>query len=70
MALTEQDVKNLKGLSQSQAAERIKTDGFYELPSSKRRGIVCAPACFLEEDNMKDKNIDFVGVPYNLFRRE
>jgi adenine-specific DNA-methyltransferase len=31
--------------------------------------IVYAPACFLEEDFMREKNIDFVGIPYNLFRR-
>ena len=29
-----------------------------------------SPACFLEEDYMKEKNIEFVGIPYNLFRRE
>ena len=28
-----------------------------------------APACFLEEDYMKEKNIDYVGIPYNLFKR-
>ena len=31
---------------------------------------VYAPACFLEEDYMKDNNIEFVGIPYNLFRRD
>ncbi len=35
----------------------------------KKKIIVYAPACFLEEDYMKEKNIDYVGVPYNLFRR-
>jgi len=36
----------------------------------KKRIIIYAPACFLEEDYMKEKNIEFVGIPYNLFRRE
>lgn len=35
----------------------------------KKKIIVYAPACFLEEDYMKEKNIDYVGIPYNLFRR-
>jgi adenine-specific DNA-methyltransferase len=34
-----------------------------------KRIIVYAPACFLEDDYMKDNNIDFVGIPYNLFSR-
>jgi adenine-specific DNA-methyltransferase len=34
-----------------------------------KRIIVYAPACFLEDDYMKDHNIDFVGIPYNLFSR-
>jgi adenine-specific DNA-methyltransferase len=36
----------------------------------RKKIIVYAPACFLEEDYMKDNNIEFVGIPYNLFRRE
>ncbi|PIY20093.1 hypothetical protein COZ13_01885 [Candidatus Desantisbacteria bacterium CG_4_10_14_3_um_filter_40_18] len=35
----------------------------------KKKIIVYTPACFLEEDYMKEKNIDFVGIPYNLFHR-
>ncbi|MBI5308786.1 MAG: hypothetical protein HZB37_10780 [Planctomycetes bacterium] len=35
----------------------------------KKKIIVYAPACFLEEDYMKEKNIDYAGIPYNLFRR-
>jgi adenine-specific DNA-methyltransferase len=31
--------------------------------------IVYAPACFLDEDYLKEKNIEFVGIPYNLFTR-
>jgi hypothetical protein len=34
-----------------------------------KRIIVYAPACFLEDDYMKDHNIDFVGIPYTLFSR-
>ncbi|MDR2864560.1 MAG: hypothetical protein LBV68_03000 [Spirochaetaceae bacterium] len=34
-----------------------------------KRIIVYAPACFLDDDYMKDNNIDFVGIPYNLFSR-
>jgi len=34
-----------------------------------KRRIIYAPACFLEEDYMKDKAIEYVGIPYNLFRR-
>ncbi|MBI5491692.1 MAG: site-specific DNA-methyltransferase [Deltaproteobacteria bacterium] len=35
----------------------------------KKKIIVYAPACFLEEDYMKEKNIVYVGIPYNLFQR-
>jgi len=35
----------------------------------KRRVVVYAPACFLEEDYMTEKGIDYVGIPYNLFQR-
>jgi adenine-specific DNA-methyltransferase len=35
----------------------------------KKRIVVYAPACFLEEDYMKEKNIEYVGIPYNLFQR-
>jgi adenine-specific DNA-methyltransferase len=34
----------------------------------KKKIIVYAPACFLEEDYMREKNIDYVGIPYNLYR--
>jgi len=34
-----------------------------------KRLIIYAPACFLEEDYMREKAIEFVGIPYNLFRR-
>jgi len=34
-----------------------------------KKCIVYAPACFLDEDYLKEKNIEFVGIPYNLFTR-
>jgi len=44
-------------------AEKIKSE------HPKKRIIVYAPACFLEEDYMKENAIEYVGIPYNLFRR-
>jgi adenine-specific DNA-methyltransferase len=35
----------------------------------KKKLVVYAPACFLEEDYMREKNIEFVGIPYNLFQK-
>lgn len=35
----------------------------------QKRLIIYAPACFLEEEYMREKAIEFVGIPYNLFRR-
>ncbi|MBN2143238.1 MAG: cation-translocating P-type ATPase [Candidatus Aureabacteria bacterium] len=40
MALTEEDVKSLKGLSEKTVADRLETDGYNELPSSKKRGMI------------------------------
>ncbi len=37
--------------------------------NQKKRIVVYAPACFLEEDYMREKNIEYVGIPYNLFQR-
>ena len=34
-----------------------------------RKCIVYAPVCFLEEEYLKANNIEFVGIPYNLFKR-
>lgn len=34
-----------------------------------KKVIVYAPACFLDEEYLEAKNIQFVGIPYNLFRR-
>jgi adenine-specific DNA-methyltransferase len=32
--------------------------------------IIYAPACFLDEDYLQAKSIEYVGIPYNLFRRQ
>lgn len=34
------DVKNLQGLSEAEVAERLRTEGYNELPSAKRRSIL------------------------------
>jgi len=44
-------------------AERIKK----EQPGKKR--IVYAPSCFLDEEYLTENQIDYVGIPYNLFQR-
>ena len=46
-----------------EVAERISA----EQPNKKR--IVYAPACFLDEEYMEEKQIEFVNIPYNLFQR-
>lgn len=44
-------------------AERI-------VKEQKGRKVICyAPACFLDEEYLEAKNIEFVGIPYSLFRR-
>ncbi|MCL5611834.1 MAG: site-specific DNA-methyltransferase [Chloroflexi bacterium] len=44
-------------------AEKIVT-------SDKKRYIVYAPACFLDEDYLRSKQIEFVNIPYGLFQRK
>lgn len=44
-------------------AEKIKD----QQPGKKR--IVYAPSCFLDEDYLTDNQIEYVGIPYNLFQR-
>jgi Ca2+-transporting ATPase len=39
MALTEQQIKELQGLTDAEVAERQKTEGLNELPASKKRSI-------------------------------
>ncbi|MCL4482687.1 MAG: site-specific DNA-methyltransferase [Bacteroidetes bacterium] len=45
-------------------AEKIKE----QQPGKKR--IVYAPSCFLDEDYLTDNQIEYVGIPYNLFQRK
>ena len=35
----------------------------------KHKLIIYAPACFLDEEYLESNNIEFVGIPYSLFRR-
>lgn len=44
-------------------AEKIKE----QQPGKKR--IVYAPSCFLDEEYLADNQIEYVGIPYNLFQR-
>ena len=44
-------------------AEKIKQ----QQPAKKR--IVYAPSCFLDEEYLTDNQIEYVGIPYNLFQR-
>jgi Ca2+-transporting ATPase len=39
MIVSESEIKDIKGLSESEASERLKKDGYNELPSSQKRGI-------------------------------
>ena len=45
-------------------AERMLKD------QKDKKVIVYAPACFLDEEYLEAKNMEFVGIPYNLFRRD
>ena len=45
-------------------AEKIKQ----QQPGKKR--IVYAPSCFLDEEYLTDNQIEYVGIPYNLFQRK
>jgi adenine-specific DNA-methyltransferase len=45
-------------------AEKIK-----QQQPGKRR-IVYAPSCFLDEEYLTDNQIEYVGIPYNLFQRK
>ena len=40
MPLSEEQVRALKGLSESEVALKLKTDGYNELPSAKKRGFL------------------------------
>ncbi len=39
MPLSDQEIKKLRGLSESEVSERVRRDGLNELPSAKKRGI-------------------------------
>jgi adenine-specific DNA-methyltransferase len=59
-----QDYETLTRLALNlEIAERITKE------QKGKKSIVYAPACFLEEDYLKDKNIEYVGIPYNLFKK-
>jgi adenine-specific DNA-methyltransferase len=59
-----QDYETLTRLALSLTlAEKIKQ----QQPGKKR--IVYAPSCFLDEEYLTDNQIEFVGIPYNLFQR-
>jgi DNA modification methylase len=38
--------------------------------SARQRTIVYAPACFLDEDYLREKHLEFVNIPYGLFQRK
>jgi len=40
MVLTEEQAKQIKGLSRTEAEKKLKTEGYNELPSSKKRNIL------------------------------
>lgn len=44
-------------------AESIRKD------QKNKKVIVYAPACFLDEEYLGENNMEFVGIPYNLFRK-
>lgn len=44
-------------------AEKIRKD------NPKKKVIVYAPACFLDEEYLEEHQIQFVSIPYNLFQR-
>ena len=44
-------------------AEQIRKD------HPKKKAIVYAPACFLDEEYLDDHQIHFVSIPYNLFQQ-
>jgi adenine-specific DNA-methyltransferase len=46
------------------AAEKILAD------DGKKRRIVYAPACFLDEEYLRAQNLEFVSIPYGLFQRK
>jgi len=37
--------------------------------NKNKRIIIYAPACFLDQEYLEEKQIEFVGIPYNLFQQ-
>lgn len=61
----EQDFEKLTKLALNlKVAESIMVHG------KGMRKIVYAPACFLDEEYMQSRQIEFVGIPYTLFERK
>jgi len=62
--LYQQDYERLTKMALNlQKAEQI-----HELSPGMRK-IVYAPACFLDEEYMQNRQIEYVSIPYNLFQR-
>lgn len=58
------DFESLKNLALTlELAEKFKKE------NKKKRLIVYAPACFLDEEYLTENQISFVGIPYNLFEK-
>ena len=39
------------------------------LQRGAERAVVYAPACFLDEDFLRERQIEYVNLPYGMFRR-
>lgn len=56
--------ESLKNLALTlELAEKFKKE------NKKKRLIIYAPACFLDEEYLTENQISFVGIPYNLFEK-
>ena len=53
---------------QTLALNYEKVESFRE-KSGEKKIIVYAPACFLDEEDLEEMNIEFVSIPYNLFSK-
>lgn len=59
---------NFEALTKMALTLEIAESIVKETPNKRR--LVFAPACFLDEEYMEAKQIEFVSVPYNLFERK
>lgn len=58
------DFESLKNLALTLVlAEKFRKE------NKKKRLIVYAPACFLDEEYLTENQISFVSIPYNLFEK-